>query len=622
MFYEHLDRSWTSKETIPLLDALGRTTVQSVFSPINVPPFDRAAMDGFAVRASDTVGAEEDSPIDLEVIGEIKAGYVFDGIVDKGQTVEISTGAPMPTGANAVVMVEFTNRERDRVKITKAVTPSQHTMSAGADIQHGERILAAGTHLTSRELAVLAAIGLAEIEVYRLPRIAVFSSGDEIIPPGTELLPGKLYDINSTAIMSSLLENGGNPEFKGIITDQRQEITKQLAAALDSDLIVISGGTSAGMGDVLYEVIDELGEPGLLVHGVQVKPGKPTILAVCNGTPIVGLPGYPASALSILQLFVLPLVREMAHLAPLSSGSIIKALTRQRLRSVEGRYEFKPMYLIRGVDSWIAYPVPGGSGAITSVALADGFVQIPENTHFVPAGEEIEIHLISDQIKPPALQIIGSQDLAMTRLEELFETRYPGMTIRSVGVGSSGGVTAVRRGEAHLAGVHLLDPEKGYNAWLAEKEDVIVIPGFYRMQGLIVPKGNPKEIYGLDDLITKDVLFMNRNNGSGTRVLLDLLLDKMSADTEKIRGYKLSAKSHFSAAETVANGHADVSVGIESVAQVFDLDFIELRDEEYDLIINKEYTELDAVRKFIELFQSDEFRAIIDALPGYRSKSV
>ncbi|MGB1981772.1 MAG: molybdopterin biosynthesis protein, partial [Candidatus Kariarchaeum pelagius] len=494
-FYDHINFD-TKSEIISIDQALGRVSVKEIYSPINVPPFDRAAMDGFAVLASDTKGAEENKPVELQIVGKLKAGYSFEKVVHTGESVEISTGAPMPSGTNSVVMVEYSETtEEEKVKLSRSVTPNENTMAAGADIQLGDRILAANRILTSRELALIASIGLSKIEVYKKPKIAVYSSGDEIILPGKELKLGKLYDINSTAVISMLNENGGDPHFEGVLIDKKEDIKNNIVNSLDNyDMIIVSGGTSAGMGDVLYQVIDEIGPPGLLVHGIKVKPGKPTILGVCNNVPIIGLPGYPASAISIMQLLVIPLTRKLSGLPDIDPSSIIKATIKQRLRSSEGRYEFKPMYLFRGLNNWIAYPVPGGSGAITSVSLADGFIQIPENTHYIPANTDVEIHLISQQIKPPSLQIVGSNDFALNHLQSIFEKLYSNLSIRLIGLGSYAGLAAVRRGEAHLAGVHILQHET-YNSWIKnEFPDISIIPGYFRIQGLIVKKGNPKNI--------------------------------------------------------------------------------------------------------------------------------
>lgn len=619
-FYQHASLDVVGVESLSLIDSLGRVLAENIFSEIDVPPFDRSAMDGFAVIANDTLGSAENSPINLNVVADIKAGYVFDGLITSGHCVEISTGAPLPAGADSVVMVEYTQREGDNVGLYKPASPGQNVMSAGADIQNGELILIKGALLSSRELAVLAAIGKSEIPVYKKPKIGVFSSGDEVISADQTLKPGKLYDINSIAISTGIIENGGHPTFLGIIDDDFDSLEKNLSDNLSKyDLLIISGGTSAGMGDMLFEVVDKLGKPGLLVHGIKVKPGKPTILAVCNGVPIIGLPGYPASALSIFQLFVVPYVRQLSGLAPIELKTKVQAKVKQRLRSVMGRHEFKPMNLIKTGDEWLAFPVPGGSGAITSIALADGFVEIPDNETFVLPDTEVEITLFSDKIKPIDLQIIGSHCSVLAKIIPIFTQFNPEYHSRLIGVGSTGGIAAIRRGEAHIAGIHLLNDEGIYNKLDENEVEGVIISGYYRMQGFIVPKGNPKSINTLADLVQKDVLFMNRNPGSGTRVLLDYLLKQNDIESDTILGYSQYAKSHSSVAAAVKSGIVDVGLAIQSVVDP-ELDFIPLREEEYDFLINNNYKDLPAVKAFIQILGSYEVKQIINSYPGYRKK--
>jgi putative molybdopterin biosynthesis protein len=602
------------------METLGYVLAEDVFSPINVPPFDRSAMDGFALISMDTLGSTEDNSINLNVVGDVKAGYVFEGVIKNGQSVEISTGAPLPTGADSVVMVEYTQRTGDSVEIFKTAAPGQNIMSAGADIQEGELILRNGVELTSRELAVLAAIGISEVAVYRKPKVGIFSSGDEVVSAGEELLPGKLYDINSIAIAAGITENGGVPEFLGIIEDDFNSLQTKLGSKLgEFDILIISGGTSAGMGDMLYEVVDKLGEPGLLVHGIKVKPGKPTILAVCEGKPIIGLPGYPASAMSIFQLFVIPYVRLLSGLGPAELKTKIKAKIKQRIRSVMGRHEFKPMNLIKSDEGWLAFPVPGGSGAITSIALADGFVEIAENEEFLLPDTEVEISLFSENIKPIDIQIIGSHCSVLAKIIQIFVTKHPNYNVRFIGVGSSGGVAAVRRGEAHIAGLHLLNENGKYNQLDENNIGGKVIKGYNRMQGMIVQKGNPKNIQNLKDLEREDISFINRNPGSGTRVLFDYLIAEEKIDKNKINGYSQYTKSHSTIAYAIKTGQVDVGVGIESVVDE-NLEFIHLQEEQYDFLINSNYSALEAVKAFKRILQNNEVKEIINQYPGYSNR--
>lgn len=621
IFYKHAPITPIGTIKLPLIEALGYVLAVDVFSPINVPPFDRSAMDGFALLANDTLGSTESSAVKIDVVGEIKAGYVFEGVIQSGECVEISTGAPLPTGADSVVMVEYTERKGDSVEIYKAAAPGQNIMSAGADIQEGELIVRKGSQLTSRELAVLGAIGISKIEVIKKPKVGIFSSGDEVISANQELQPGKLYDINSIAISAGVIENGGIPTFLGIIEDEYTTLETKLSENLKLfDILIISGGTSAGMGDMLFEVVDNIGDPGLLVHGIKVKPGKPTILAVCDGTPVIGLPGYPASALSIFQLFVVPYVRLLSGLGSIEAKTKITARIKQRLRSVMGRHEFKPMNLIRSDEGWLAFPVPGGSGAITSIALADGFVEIGENQAFVLADSEVEINLFSEKIKPTDIQIIGSHCSVLAKIIQLYSQKYPNYHIRSIGVGSSGGIAAIRRGEAHVAGIHLLT-EKGYNQFGENDVDGTVVEGYNRMQGMVVLKGNPKKINSIHDLAKKEITFINRNPGSGTRALFDNLLNEEGIESENINGYNQYTKSHSSVANAVKSGLVDVGLAIESVVDM-ELEFIPIREEKYDFLIKNQYISLEPVQAFVQLLQSDEVRNIVSKFKGYSNRKL
>ncbi|MCY3412572.1 MAG: molybdopterin biosynthesis protein [Candidatus Heimdallarchaeota archaeon] len=622
IFYRAAKPELLGNEKIPLMQSLGRVLSRDIHSPINVPPFDRASMDGFAVQSADLVGAEEDNPITLKVIGEIKAGQTFESLIEAGTCTEIATGAPMPSGADAVVMVEYSSRSENFVSITSMVTPGENIMSAGADIQLGERVLSKYTQLSSRELAVLAAIGTTEVDVIRKPKIGIFSSGDEVMEAGQALLPGKLYDINSISIASNIIEQGGDPVFLGIVSDTYEDLEKALKGVMgEYDLLLISGGTSAGMGDMLYQIVDDLGKPGLLVHGIKVKPGKPTILAVCDGNPIIGLPGYPASALSIYKLFVIPYIRILAGLPAQSPGEVIKAVIKQRLRSVMGRYEFKPVNLIRLGNEFIAYPVPGGSGAITSIALADGFVEIDSDVQFILPETEIKVSLLSETINLPDLQIIGSHCIALAQLQTLFADQYPQYTSRSIAVGSTGGVAAIRRKEAHIAGIHLLNEQGEYNRWLLSSSDNIeIIKGYNRNQGLIIKKGNPKGIHGLKDLSLKGIRMINRNPGSGTRILFDLLLKENEINPEMIIGYDNFVNSHSNAAMAVKSPYIDVAMGIEAVIDE-DLEFINIREEEYDFLISKDLVQEPVIQAFIQTLDSDEFTQILTSITGYSRRT-
>ncbi len=615
-------------EEVPLIDAYGRILAEDCYSSVDVPPFDRATMDGYAVKAEDTFGADEDNPVALKVVGKVEAGEVPSIEVKRGTTVEISTGAVIPKGANAVVMVEYTSRENDVVYIYKPVPPGANVMSAGSDIMAGELLVRKGTMLTAREIGVLASAGFKSVKVIKKPVVAVISTGNELISPGEKLDFGKIYDVNAYTISSGIIENGGIPIFLGIARDNAEEIRNKIAEGLKiADMVIISGGTSAGIGDMIYKILEEFGD--VIVHGIAVKPGKPTVIAVADGKPIFGLPGYPTSALMIFEILVAPLIRRMSGI-PEEGRRVVKAKVPMKVFSAMGRREFLPVNLVEGKEGLIAYPFTEYSGAISTLAEADGFIEIPENKVFLEEGETVEVKLFGD-IKPADLMIIGSHCVGIDVLLEIMQRRKQ-VQAKVINVGSTGGILAVKRGEADIAGTHLLDEETGeYNVpYLVRyglSGEAVLVKGYIREQGFIVAKGNPKGIEGFEDLLRDDVTFINRNPGSGTRILLDMNLRKIAEEKgisfdelkRKIKGYDVEAKSHTAVAVAVLTGKADVGLGIRTVAERYGLDFIPVRPEEYDFVIRKERLEKESVKLFLEVLKSEEFRRELEKrLPGIR----
>ena len=612
-------------ETVPLEECADCVLANDVEATIDVPPFDRASMDGFAVHAEDTFGAEEDRPVSLKVVGKVGAGEKPDVVVGLGEAVEISTGAPIPKGANAVVMVEYTSQSGSSLRIYRAVVPGDNIMAAGSDIMAGELILRKGDFLTPRETGVLAALGVTRVNVFRKPVAAIVSTGNEIISHGNPLSYGKIYDINARTVADSVVENGGVAKFLGIVGDNAEDIVSKIREGLDvADLVLTSGGTSAGVGDLLYRIIDGLGKPGIIVHGVSARPGKPLIIAVVDGKPIFGLPGYPTSALMMFHIFVRPVLRAMAGLGDVERR-VVKASAAERIFSSGGRREFLPVNLIRSdVGEYTVYPVPGGSGSITTLSEADGFMEIPENKVFFEAGEEVEVELFSLRLKPADLMIIGSHCIGIDVLLEVMRRRGFGFRCKVVNTGSSGGLAAIRRGEADIAGTHLLDEKTGvYNIPFLERFEIadkaILVRGYNREQGLVVAKGNPKNIRGMEDILREGISFINRNPGSGTRILLDMHLNQIARKkgvsferlTSKIDGYRVEAKSHTAVAVAVLHGKADVGLAIHAVADMYGLGFIPVAEEHYDFLIRKERFVKDVVKAFVEVLRSEEFKTAL-----------
>nr|MDO8079731.1 molybdopterin-binding protein [Candidatus Freyarchaeota archaeon] len=380
-------------ENVSINVAFGRVLAEDFFSPINVPHFKRASKDGYAVKASDTFGAEEDDPKTLKVLGELRAGEKSDLVTDKGGCVKIATGALMPEGADAVVMVEFTEEEENHVRIYRPVSPDENVMKIGGDIKEKQKVLSKGTILSIQDLGVLSATGVREVKVYSKPLVTVASTGDEIINPGADLEPGKIYDINSVTIIQAVRQSGGEPIYMGVIPDDEDELIKAIKYSLEkADIAIFSGGTSKGPGDTVPTALREVSKPDFLIHGVSIKPGKPTAIASYNGKPVFMLPGYPTSALVVYYTIVDPQIRRWAGLPPASRPQV-KAIAGMRIYSERGRFNFQPVRLEHEKGEIRAYPVPTGSEAITTLASSQGYVEIKPEIQFIEAGEDIMVYL-------------------------------------------------------------------------------------------------------------------------------------------------------------------------------------------------------------------------------------
>jgi len=600
-------------DVVSLDEAYGRVLVEDIYSPIDVPPFDRSIVDGFAVRAEDLFGVDELNPGELRVIGSVEPGDSVLPGVGVGEAVEISTGAPIPPGANSVVMVEYTRRVSDRVQIFRSVVPGENIVYTGSDIMLGELILRRCTRLGERELGVLAAVGLRYVRVYRRPRVAIISTGNELEPPGSPLPFGRIYDVNSYTISAALLELGAEPVMLGIIRDDEMEMEEAIARAERGyDMVIVSGGTSAGLGDIVYKVFARLGPPGIIVHGLKIKPGKPTVIAISrNGKLLIGLPGFPSSAMMVFNLIVKPIIARMLCLQ--YPEVTTRARLAMRVEGARGRRGLYPVSLIDTGNGIIAYPLQAESGAIKVIALADGFIEVPENLEYMSEGEEVVVKLFSQHYRPADLYIVGSHDVGLDRLISTLSSY-----VKIINVGSLEGIKSVSRGECDIAGIHLVDEETGeYNIPYLRRYNVknaILIRGYMREQGLIVAKGNPHNVKSLEDVIDKGLTIVNRNRGSGTRVLLDMKLKEIAKTRnlnideliKKIKGYYYEAKTHTAVAAAIAQGRADVGVGIRIAAKLYNLDFISLGWEYYDFLIPKSKLGKQYVKSFIKMLKSED----------------
>jgi len=389
-------------EQVSISKAHDRVLAQDVVAPMNIPPFNRSTVDGYAVKAVDTFGASEDKPVSLKFCGYVAIGESPSVVVEKGSTAEIVTGAPLPDGADSVVMVEYTTRQADNVSISRAVSCGENLMAAGSDICKNETVLKKGRFLGSREIGVLAAMGLTKVTVYKRPKVAVLSTGAEFVAPGEPLPPGKIYDINAHTLSAAVLESGGEPINLGIIPDKKDKLTKALKNALSSaDAVITSGGVSVGPKDFTPQVVDSLGKPGVIISGVAVKPGKPITIAVVDGKPVFSLPGNPTSSLFMFNVFVRPILVKLAG-RPEEELPKVKAVVAKKMFPARGRRTFVMVNLTYDkAGTLLVSPVPTGlSGAITTLAKADGFVEISEKQQFIDAGTEIDVYLFGKLIKP------------------------------------------------------------------------------------------------------------------------------------------------------------------------------------------------------------------------------
>ncbi|MGE0285347.1 MAG: molybdopterin biosynthesis protein [Bradyrhizobium sp.] len=601
-----------------LAQALGCALAEDVTAPIDVPPFDRSNVDGFAVRSVDLAAAGEATPVRLILNDEVIAcGTAPMRPVLSGTATPIATGGPVPRGADAIVMVEHTQPSGNRaIEVRRAVSPGQFVSYAGSDIARGEALLRVGTMIGSREIGMLAACGIAEVVVARRPRVAILSTGDELVQPGMPLRPAAIYDTNGAVVTAAIAENGGETSFLGAVPDDEQALESAMRSALaGSDMLVLSGGTSKGAGDISHRIIGRLGKPGIVAHGVALKPGKPLCLAVCDGKPVVILPGFPTSAMFTFHDIIVPVLRRMAGLPPRNDAKV-SARVPVRIASELGRTEFIMVSLVEGNDGLIAYPTGKGSGAITSFAQADGFLKVDALADQLPANVETEITLFTPHVRVPDLVIIGSHCVGLDLVTA--PMAHAGLTVRSIAVGSLGGLAAAKRGECDLAPIHLFDEKsESYNApYLTEGLELV--PGWRRMQGIVFRKGDARfEGFGPEEAVRAALadtacIMVNRNQGAGTRILIDRLLEGARPE-----GYWNQPRSHNAVAAAVAQHRADWGMTIAPVAHATGLGFIPYAEEHYDFALVKARKQRPAVQAFLDALASEAGRKVLEQA-GFR----
>ena len=634
VFFSHLNLTHLRKtEFKAISEARGYVLAEDVISTMDVPPFDKTTVDGYAVIAEDTFAATEENPVELEVIGSVPAGEWFEQELASGEAIEVSTGAPIPHGANAVVMVEDTVRKGDLVEILRAVPPRANIMSAGTDIMYGEVIARRGTILGVREISQIAAIGFSKVKVFAKPRVAVISTGNELVTQGTELPPGKIYDINTWAIAEAVHQAGGTPVIYGIVEDDESKLRDVMSKAVrENEVVTISGGTSAGAGDLIYRIIDDLGSPGILVHGIKVQPGKPTILSIVNDTPLIGLPGNPTSGLMIFHVFVSPLIRALNGRAKHESEKKVKAIFPMRLRTPPGREQFLLVNLNNDAKgNYYAFPVPGGSGSITTLTRAVGFARIPSTIEYVEEGSMLDVVLFTPKEQIPDVSILSAPCHGLEQLISGFNIENPQFSseISVIPLTAEGALAGVKRGEADIAGINLPNSlGEGFNTEALRKENdacLWLIAGYEREIGFLFSPTLTPKMRGFSDIIVNGLRVMKSQRGSGWAYLFDMLIAQ-EAENQGITIEELknrisilpqTAKTDSVVARNISLKRCDVGIGTRLVAEQFGLSFHPITREQFDFVVRKDRLEKQTVRAFLDFLKTERAKNIISEISGY-----
>ena len=593
-------------EVIPVFESCGRVTARAVYAHICAPHYAASAMDGVAVNAKDTFGATETTPVTLR----------------PEQYIVLDTGDPIPEERDAVIMVEdIVKNEDGSITIHAAAAPWQHIRQIGEDVCAGEMILSSHMTVSPAAIGAMIAGGVLEIEVIRKPVVGIIPTGDEIIPPCTDPKPGDILEFNGSIFSAMVRSWGAEAVVYPIVPDKFDQIKAMVAkAAAECDMVILNAGSSAGREDFSARVIRELGQ--VLYHGIAMKPGKPAILGCQGAKPILGVPGYPVSGIIVIEQLLKPLIDHWLQVPsapaqyakatltrPVVSGLKYEEFVRVRMGSVGGKL--------------MASPLSRGSGVVSSFMKADGILEVPQGLEGYEAGEEVNVRLLSPMDKlQNTLVVIGSHDPLLDELADMLHLENPSLYMSSSHVGSMGGIMAIRRGEAHAAGCHLLDTADGsYNRSFIKKYfpkgGVRLISCVGRQQGLMVAKGNPLNIRKFSDIAGEGVRYVNRQKGSGTRILTDYLCKQENLDTSAIYGYDREELTHTSVAAQIVSGSADAGMGIYSAAKLYCLDFIPICIEEYDLIIPDHAWDTPMVQELLAILKSDAFREKMLSLGGY-----
>ena len=603
------------EEEIPSRLSAGRVTSCPVYAKMSAPGFHSAAMDGYAVVAEETFSARDEAPVSLK-IGE--------------QALPINTGFPMPEGKNAVVMIEhcLIDSTGENILLRTPVFPWQNVRKVGEDIVATELVFPTNHLLAPYDVGALLASGNITVKVWKRPVVTIIPTGSEIVDLEkegiTHLPPGRIPESNSAVLAALSKECGAVADTWEIVDDNPEDLERSIKEACQSDshVILVNAGSSAGSADYTVSVIERLGQ--VLVHGITIMPGKPTIIGIVSGKPVIGIPGYPVSAIMAFEQIVSPLLCRLQGRDMIKRPKI-RAVLSKSLPSRAGIEEFRRVIAGKVGDRIVASPIKKGAGSITTITRANAILRIPLESEGIEEGQEVELELIRPwQALDKTLICIGSHDLCLDIIADFLKKMSPAVEMASTHVGSLGGITAIARGLCHVAGTHLLDTEDGsYNKSYVKryvKKPCVLVNLVYRQQGLMVQNGNPKAIKGIGDLAREDVTFVNRQLGSGTRVLLDFELSRHGLKASQIRGYENEGYTHMAVAVSVLSGKADAGLGILSAARALGLDFVPVVEERYDLLIPRQFLESPPVAMLLECIRTDEFKRTVKALGGYDTR--
>ena len=595
-------------EEVPVAEACGRITAEAIYAHICAPHYNASAMDGIALMASVTFGATETTPVRLR----------------ETDFIQVDTGDPMPENTDAVVMIEDVVRDGDDVLLYSAAVPWQHVRQIGEDVCAGDMILPSYTEITPASLGAMLAGGVLTVKVVKAPVVGIIPTGDEIVSPCTDPKPGDIIEFNST-IFSGILSNwGAIPKTYPIVKDIKEDIINTMRQAVsECDAVIINAGSSAGRDDYSSLAVKTVGE--LLYHGIAIKPGKPAILGYAKEKPILGVPGYPVSGIIVLEEIMKPVIEVMTGRNLHNQEQITATITRIMTSPLKYREFVRVRLGVSENGDYTAVPLSRGAGVVTSFVKADGIIDVPQDCEGYEPGDKVTVSLLRPMADlARTLTIIGSHDPIIDEITDIMKREQPDTVVSSSHVGSMGAIMAIKRGEAQMGAIHLLDESTGEynNSYIAKHfphGGVKLLKGVKRVQGIMVAKGNPKNIKSFEDMARDDISYVNRQKGSGTRILCDFLIKDKGMDASKIYGYEREEFTHTAVAAQIATGTGDAGLGIYSAAKTYDLDFIPICNEEYDFLIAESALGSERIKRFIDALHSEELKTRLENLGGYET---